>query len=85
MNLNYLITDLEIINEFNQYMNDDLNTSRVLTLIEEVIKEINKLLLTNDYSVLGNKINALNFILNTLGLSVMINPKVSEGDKKKSF
>ncbi|ATZ17696.1 cysteine--tRNA ligase [Mesoplasma melaleucae] len=74
--------DKEIIDEFNNFMNDDLNTSRVLTLIEDVLKDINKVLLSKDFLVITKKINALNFVLNTLGLSIKIDANVNVNDKQ---
>ncbi|ATQ35250.1 cysteinyl-tRNA synthetase [Mesoplasma entomophilum] len=76
------ILDENILKEFKKHMLDDLNTSRVLTLIEEIIKEINKLILTKEFEKFALKINSLNYILKTLGLSVNINTIISQDEKE---
>ncbi|ASZ08848.1 cysteine--tRNA ligase [Mesoplasma chauliocola] len=74
--------DFSYIEQFNQYMSDDLNTSRVLTLIEEILKDINKIILSKDFSLLSLKINSLNYILSTLGISCSIKTVVTQEEEK---
>lgn len=63
------------INEFNQFMDDDLNTSRVLSLIERLIKDLNQ---TND----NQKINELTYLLEVLGFENPFDITLTMEDKK---
>ncbi|WP_106078793.1 cysteine--tRNA ligase [Mesoplasma coleopterae] len=72
--------DEEIIKQFKIHMENDLNTSRVLTLLEDTLKDINKLLSSKEFDDLFLKINSLNNILDTLGLSINVNTFVSKDD-----
>ncbi|ATZ21296.1 cysteine--tRNA ligase [Mesoplasma tabanidae] len=73
--------DDNILDEFKIHMQDDLNTSRVLTLIEEVLKDINRLISLNELKALSTKINSLNYIFKTLGFSMCVNVFASEEEK----
>lgn len=73
--------DEEIIKQFKIHMKNDLNTSRVLTLLEDTLKDINKLSTLKEFDDLFLKINSLNYILKTLGLSININTFVSDEEQ----
>ncbi|WP_434341776.1 cysteine--tRNA ligase [Mycoplasma putrefaciens] len=80
-------TDIQIINQsqyldqFTSYMSDDLNTAMVLSLIESMIKEINKKVLDNqDIKLL---VGSLKQIIDTLGFTDEIfNYQISQADKQ---
>ncbi len=56
------------INKFKEFMDDDFNVQNVLTLIEELVKEINQLFRSKDYQSLAIKINTFNTILDIFGI-----------------
>ncbi|MFU8793539.1 MAG: cysteine--tRNA ligase [Acholeplasmataceae bacterium] len=62
--------DVDIMKQFEAYMNDDLNTPNVLTLIQEVIKTMNK---TSDLSLLLTHHETLMTILDLLGIDMQLN------------
>lgn len=63
--------DLDVIKQFEHFMNDDLNTPNVLTLIQELVKSINK---TNDLKDLSIQYETLVVMLDLLGIEIEINP-----------
>lgn len=63
----------EDINEFKEYMDNDINTQNVLTLVNKLVKEINQLLRIKDYSNLAMKTNTLKTIMSILGIELKYN------------
>ena len=61
--------DQNVMDQFEMYMSDDLNTPNVLTLIQEVIKTMNK---TDDLPQLLTQYETLIQILNLLGIDMQI-------------
>ena len=64
----------EVMDEFESYMNEDFGTPRVITLIDKLIKDLNR-------SVDLNTFVSLNTILDVLGVEPKIN-EVSDSDIK---
>ncbi|HHX76202.1 MAG TPA: cysteine--tRNA ligase, partial [Acholeplasmataceae bacterium] len=64
----------EVMGEFESYMNEDFGTPRVITLIDKLIKDLNR-------SVDLNTFVSLNTILDVLGVEPKIN-EVSDSDIK---
>ena len=59
-------------------MNQDLNVQNVLTLITNIIKEINTTLRAKNYERLAIVVNTLMTIFNVLGINLFINPMTDE-------
>lgn len=57
----------EAIKVFKSYMDDDLNTPNVLTLIQDLIKEVNK---TSAFDQLAKNYNTIQIILGVLGIEL---------------
>ncbi|AJM71605.1 cysteine--tRNA ligase [Mycoplasma yeatsii] len=76
-----IVSQSEYVDKFNEYMQDDLNTAMVLSLIESIIKDINKNISSNqEIEIL---VGSLIHILNTLGFSQDIfNYKINDQDKQ---
>ncbi|MBY7704400.1 hypothetical protein JIY74_29645 [Vibrio harveyi] len=76
-----VVNQSEYVDKFNQYMQDDLNTAMVLSLIESIIKDINKNISSNqEIEIL---VGSLIHILNTLGFTKDIfNYQISDDDKQ---
>lgn len=70
--------DDSYINSFKEYMNQDLNVQNVLTLITNIIKEINTTLRAKNYERLAIVVNTLMTIFNVLGINLFINPMTDE-------
>lgn len=58
------------INEFKEYMDNDINTQNVLTLVIRLVKEINQALRVNDVVLLAAKVNTLKLIMSILGIEL---------------
>ena len=64
--------DDEKLEQFKEYMNQDFNVQNVLTLINDIIKEMNVSLRNKDYDSLATKLNTLSKILDVLGINLFI-------------
>ena len=64
----------EVMDEFESYMNEDFGTPRVITLIDKLIKDLNRSMDLNTFI-------SLNTILDVLGVEPKIN-EVSDSDIK---
>ena len=73
--------DASIIGSFKEYMDDDFNTPNVLTLVQNITKEINQLLRTNDLNRMSILVNTLKKIIGILGIELNYN-KLSLEDKE---
>jgi cysteinyl-tRNA synthetase len=72
--------DVNVINEFVEFMNDDFNTPNVYTLILQLVKDINVLIRSKDYQNLAVKFNTLVEILDVFGFTFPYN-KLSADDR----
>lgn len=70
INYDKTLIDLNILNQFEQEMNNDLNTANVISLILSEIRNINK---TNDIITITKMFNSILKILDVLGLNPNIN------------
>ena len=70
--------DDEDINKFKEYMNQDFNVQNVLTLITDIVKEINTSLRSKDYDKMVLKFNTFKKIFDILGINLFINPMNDE-------
>ncbi|WP_434323851.1 cysteine--tRNA ligase [Mycoplasma capricolum subsp. capricolum] len=77
-----LIKQSKYIDQFNNYMDDDLNTSLVLSLIDSLIKQINKNILDNISDNFNLLINSLSYILDVLGFKDVFNYKFKKEIKE---
>ncbi|MGM9971482.1 MAG: cysteine--tRNA ligase [Anaeroplasmataceae bacterium] len=66
------------IKEFKDYMDNDLNTQNVLSLVIKIVKDINQSLRSNELEVLSKKINTLKTIMSILGIELAYNKMTSE-------
>lgn len=57
---------------FKEYMNQDFNVQNVLTLINDIIKEMNVSLRNKDFDTLAVKLNTLSKILDVLGINLFV-------------
>ena len=62
--------DDNAIASFKEYMDNDLNTPNVLTLVQTLVKEINQLVRGNDLDALAVKTNTLKTIMDILGVEM---------------
>ncbi|QVK09250.1 cysteine--tRNA ligase [Mycoplasma mycoides] len=76
------INSSEYINKFNEYMEDDLNTSLVLSLIDSLIKQINKDIVDKNLDNFNLLIGSLNYILDVLGFDNVFNYKFDNKTKE---
>ena len=60
--------DNNIITDFKTYMDDDFNVQNVLSLLDDLIKQINQLYRQKDYETLAVKLNTFKTIKEVLGL-----------------
>lgn len=70
--------DEKYINEFKEFMNQDFNVQNVLTVINNIIKEMNTSLRTKKYTQLAIVKNTLKTILDVLGISLFVEPMTDE-------
>ena len=61
------------IEEFKKYMNDDFNVQNVLTLINNIVKNMNTSLRAKEYDALAVKLHTLEVILDVLGINLFVN------------
>ena len=66
--------------KFIEFMDNDINTANVLTLVESIVKNINVLVRNKQYENLAKENNTLKMILDVLGVVITYN-KLSEEDK----
>ena len=64
--------DSSDIESFKEYMNDDLNVQNVLTLLDNIAKQINVSLRAKDYNTSSVKLNTFKKILDVLGIDLFI-------------
>ncbi len=62
----------EDIEKFKEYMNQDFNVQNVLTLITQIVKDINTSLRSKDYNTLVLKFNTFSKILEVLGINLFV-------------
>jgi cysteinyl-tRNA synthetase len=62
----------EYIESFKEYMNQDLNVQNVLTLINDIVKEINVTLRNKDFEKNARCLNTLKTILDVLGINLFV-------------
>ncbi len=74
-------TDADSITLFKEYMDNDLNTPNVLTLVDNLVKSINQLTRTSATTELAVKANTLKLILGVLGIELEYN-KLTDSDKE---
>ena len=60
------------INQFVEYMNQDLNVQNVMMLIEQIVKELNMAIRNKDLETVSIKFNTLDKILNVLGINLFV-------------
>ncbi len=68
----------EAINEFKRHMDDDFNVQNVLTLINNLVKDINTSLRAKEYDKLKKAFNTFKVILDVLGINLFVNPMNEE-------
>ena len=78
-NINNDSTDPKYIESFKEYMNQDFNVQNVLTLINEIVKEMNVTLRSKDYDRNQICLNTLKTILDVLGINLFVE-KLNEED-----
>ena len=64
----------DAINEFKRYMDDDFNVQNVLTLITNLVKDINTSLRAKEYDMLKKSLNTFKVILDVLGIDLFVKP-----------
>ena len=60
------------INQFIEYMNQDLNVQNVMMLIEQIVKELNMAIRNKDIDTVSLKFNTLDKILSVLGINMFV-------------
>ena len=60
------------INQFVEYMNQDLNVQNVMMLIEQIVKELNMAIRNKDLTAVSIKFNTLDKILKVLGINLFV-------------
>ena len=60
------------IDQFIEYMNQDLNVQNVMMLIEQIVKELNMAIRNKDLELVSVKFNTLDKILNVLGIDLFV-------------
>ncbi len=73
-NIELTKNSLEDIEKFKEYMNQDFNVQNVLTLITNLVKDINTSLRSKKYDILSIKLKTFKDILDVLGIDLFINP-----------
>ena len=66
------------VSKFKEYMNQDFNVQNVLTLVNDIVKEINTSLRSKDYDKMILKFNTFNLIFDCLGINLFIKPMNDE-------
>lgn len=62
----------EYIDKFKEYMNQDFNVQNVLTLVNQIVKDMNTLLRNKDYGNLAIAMNSLKTVLDVLGINLFV-------------
>jgi len=70
----------EDLKEFKDYMDNDLNTQNVLTLVSKLVKDLNTMTRSNDFDNLVKKVNTLSKIMYVLGVELKYT-KMTQEDK----
>ncbi|MBQ3253511.1 MAG: cysteine--tRNA ligase [Acholeplasmatales bacterium] len=60
------------IDEFIKQMNDDFNVQNVLTLVTNIVKEMNTSLRSKNYELLVTKMNTFKTIMDVLGINLFV-------------
>ena len=60
------------ISKFKEYMNQDFNVQNVLTLVNDIVKEINTSLRSNNYDETAIKLNTFKTIFDVLGINLFV-------------
>ena len=60
------------ISKFKEYMNQDFNVQNVLTLINDIVKEINTSLRSKNYDETAIKLNTFKTIFDVLGINLFV-------------
>jgi len=71
-NINIKDVDSKYIDTFKEYMNQDFNVQNVLTLINEIVKEMNVTLRSKNYERNALCVNTLKTILDVLGINLFV-------------
>ena len=71
-NINIKDFDSKYIEIFKEYMNQDFNVQNVLTLINEIVKEMNVTLRSKNYERNALCVNTLKTILDILGINLFV-------------
>ena len=71
------LNDAEI-NKFKEFMDDDFNVQNVLTLITDIVKQVNVLTRSKDYQNLLVELNTFKKILDVLGINLFIEKMTEE-------
>ncbi len=64
--------DIEFIDKFIEFMNQDFNVQNVMTLINDNIKIMNQALRNKEYDLLSSKLNAFKKIMDIFGLNLKV-------------
>ncbi len=70
--------DQRDLDEFEEYMNQDLNVQNVMMLIEKMVKELNVAIRSKTYETLSLKWNTLDKILRVLGIQLFVEKMTPE-------
>ena len=57
---------------FKTYMDQDLNVQNVMTLIEQIVKDLNMAIRSKNIDVVSKKFATLNTILNVMGVNLFV-------------
>ena len=66
------------ISKFKEYMNQDFNVQNVLTLINDIVKEINTSLRSKNYDETAIKLSTFKTIFDVLGINLFVNEMNNE-------
>lgn len=72
--LAYKELDLESMQLFEEYMNQDFNVQNVMMLIEKLVKDLNVSIRSKELDRLGKTWNTLDKILGVLGIRLFVDP-----------
>lgn len=62
----------EDINSFKEFMDDDFNVQNVLSLLDNIVKQMNVALRSKDYDALATKLNTFKTIMDVLGVNLFV-------------
>lgn len=64
--------DTDILDKFEEYMNQDFNVQNVLMLINDIIKEINTTLRAKNFLRLASLVNTIKVIIDVMGINLFV-------------